>query len=181
MVEPPHRRQGSRQGSVPPDDRRYGSRPHSRAHSASSHNMSSSYRPESPDAVLIQYPDPEINTVPMPRAEGDQQEEGEGGEDPDKDLIPDPRLSMISFTSSIGDKQEQLEALQKALAETTRRAAEQERSLQDQLTARELDIDDIQAQLENTREMIATLRRDEKEWRSKEVNFIIFSSMKFAY
>ncbi|PVF95565.1 hypothetical protein CPB86DRAFT_776198 [Serendipita vermifera] len=173
MHMPPHRRQGSRQGSVPPDDRRYGSRPHSRAHSNSSHhNISSSYRPESPDAVLVQYPDPEVNTVPMPRAEGETQEEGDGVEDQDRDLIPDPRLSMISFTSSIGDKQEQLEALQKALAETTRRAAEQERSLQEQLTARELDIDDIQAQLENTREMIATLRRDEKEWRSKERHYV---------
>jgi len=105
----------------------------------------------------------------MPSAE--QQTEGEENtEGQESDLIPDPRLSIISFTSSTGESTEQTEALRKALAEMTRRAAEQERSLQEQLAARELDIEDIQAQLENTRDMISMLKKDEKEWRSKEVS-----------
>jgi hypothetical protein len=161
MVTPPHHRQGS--------DRGYHSRPHSRSHSSLGNGMSASYRSESPDAVLVQYSPPRPNSVPMPAGEG-QTEGEEATEGQESDLVPDPRLSMISFTSSTGDSVEQTEALRKALAEMTRRAAEQERTLQEQLAARELDIEDIQAQLENTRDLISMLKKDEKEWRSKEVS-----------
>jgi septal ring factor EnvC (AmiA/AmiB activator) len=161
MVTPPHHRQGS--------DRGYHSRPHSRSHSSLGNGMSASYRSESPDAVLVQYSPPRPNSVPMPAGEG-QTEGEEATEGQESDLVPDPRLSMVSFTSSTGDSAEQTEALRKALAEMTRRAAEQERSLQEQLGARELDIEDIQAQLENTRDLISMLKKDEKEWRSKEVS-----------
>jgi hypothetical protein len=117
--------------------------------------------------MVINYsPSKEINTIPIP-TDGEPQDEGQEGDE--ADLIPDPRLSLISFTSSIGDSTEQTEALRKALADMTRRSVEQEKALQEQLAARELDIEDIQAQLENTRDMISTLKRDEKEWRSKEV------------
>lgn len=120
--------------------------------------------------MLVGYsPSKEINTIPIPTDGEPQDEEAQEGEEVDPDLIPDPRLSLISFTSSIGDSAEQTEALRKALADMTRRSVEQEKALQEQLAARELDIEDIQAQLENTRDMISTLKRDEKEWRSKEV------------
>jgi hypothetical protein len=110
----------------------------------------------------------------MPDGENEGQEGEDGADGQDKDLIPDPRLSLISFTSSTGDSVEQIESLRKALAEVTKRAADAEKHLQDQLSARELDLEDVQAQLENTREMINTLRKDEKEWRSKEVSRRVF-------
>jgi flagellar motility protein MotE (MotC chaperone) len=110
----------------------------------------------------------------MADGENGGQEGEDGAEGQEKDLIPDPRLSLISFTSSTGDSVEQLESLRKALAEVTKRAADAEKHLQDQLSARELDLEDVQAQLENTREMINTLRKDEKEWRSKEVSRRVF-------
>lgn len=162
MVTPPHHRQGSERG--------YHSRPHSRSHSSLGNGMGASYRSESPDAVLVQYSPPRTNSVPIPGANYDQQEGEEAAEGQEEGLVPNPRLSMISFTSSTGDSAEQTEALRKALAEVTRRAAEQERSLQEQLAARELDIEDIQAQLENSRDMVAMLKKDEKEWRTKEVS-----------
>ncbi|KIM20109.1 hypothetical protein M408DRAFT_334134 [Serendipita vermifera MAFF 305830] len=164
MVTPPHHRQGS--------DRGYHSRPHSRSHSSMGNAMGASYRSESPDAVLVQYSPPSTNSVPLPGVDYEQQEGEEAGEGQEDGLVPDPRLSMISFTSSTGDSVEQTEALRKALAEMTRRAAEQERSLQEQLAARELDIEDIQAQLDNSRDMVAMLKKDEKEWRSKERHYV---------
>ncbi|KAG8813520.1 hypothetical protein FRC17_001541 [Serendipita sp. 399] len=164
----------SRQGSVS-GDRGYHSRPHSRSHSSAGGYAygggPSSHRSESPDAMLVQYSPLMVNSIPIPTTDtGNPADEPEGDDDPD--LIPNPRLSLLSFTSSVGDAEEQREALQKTLAEVTRRAVETERSLQDQLTAREADIDDIQSQLDNARELIAILRKEEKEWRTKERNFV---------
>ncbi|CAG7849354.1 SubName: Full=Uncharacterized protein {ECO:0000313/EMBL:CCA78069.1} [Serendipita indica DSM 11827] len=165
MFRPP-----SRQGSSGMD--RY-SRPHSRSHSSLGKGGSSSHRSESPDAMLVQYSPPRKNSIPIPGMGDDDDQEGDGQEgDDEAHLVPDPRLSLISFTSSVGDSEDQREALQKALAEITRRAADTERNLQEQLLAREADIDDIQKQLENTRETISILRKDEKEWRRHYVSQI---------
>lgn len=156
------------------------SRPHSRSHS--SLDKGGSHRSESPDAMLVQYSPPRKNSIPIPGMGGDDQEEGDGQEGEDEaHLVPNPRFSLASFTSSNGDTEEQRETLQKALAEVTRRANDTERNLQEQLMAREADIDDIQKQLENTRETISILRKDEKEWRVKEVRcvseFVAFTFM----
>ncbi|KAG8849946.1 hypothetical protein FRB91_009475 [Serendipita sp. 411] len=166
-------RPSSRQSSVG-GDRGYNSRPHSRSHSSAGRYGygPDSHRSESPDAMLVQYSPPMVNSVPLPTGDMDNPEGDEQEGDDDPDLIQNPRLSLLSFTSSIGDADDQREALQKALAEVTRRAAETERSLQEQLGARELDIDDIQSQLDHARELIASLRKEEKEWRTKERNFV---------
>lgn len=165
MVTPPHH-----QGSISFDHRGRHSRPPSRSGSSTGFApFGSSHRSESPDAVLVQYSPPKRNSIPMPTSQDGEHEGEEEEEGQESDLVPNPRLSMISFASSTGDSVEQMENLRKALAEVTKRAADSEKHLQEQLSAREMDLEDVQAQMENTRDLVNNLRKDEKEWRSKEV------------
>lgn len=162
MVTPP-----KRQGSVPPE--RGGL--HSRSHSSLDFRIPSNgfRRSPSPDAALFdRFSPPEDSSMPTIGKQSPTPGDDESL-DEDPNLVHDQRISIASFTSSKTDATEQLDVLRKSLAEVQRRGLEKERLLQEQLSARELDIEDIQHQLENTREMINTLKRDEKEWRSKEV------------
>lgn len=92
------------------------------------------------------------------------------GEDDDEEneinLVPE-RLSLASLASLTQD--ERFEALQKSYQELQRKSAESERSLQEMLVSREQDIEDLQLRLEDSKEQFAMLKRDEKEWRNKEV------------
>jgi predicted RNase H-like nuclease (RuvC/YqgF family) len=104
-----------------------------------------------------------ISSLPMPRT---SDEDDEDDEDEVLGLVMD-RSAASSVISM--EPNERLEILQKANHELSKKLIENERTLQNKLNDHELELEEMEQKLEETRAELTAAKREEKELRGKEV------------
>ncbi|KDN50628.1 hypothetical protein RSAG8_01126, partial [Rhizoctonia solani AG-8 WAC10335] len=89
-------------------------------------------------------------------------------EDTDDDESTHRYVRQALSSDASLEPQDVVEALQRANAELSRKAAESERRMQNRLAERETEIAELEAQLDDLKSELSASRRDEKELRIKE-------------
>lgn len=104
----------------------------------------------------------------MPHAEDSDSD----GEDSALGLVMD--RSTTSSTVSM-EPMDRLDVLQRANTELSKKLMDAERTLQNKLAAHESELEDMQGRLDELEAELVSTKREEKELRTKEVNFYVFS------
>ena len=115
-----------------------------------------------------------ISSLPMPTTHSSDSDEDSDDETHrlSMGLIMDHDRSIASSIVSFAP-QDRVEALQKNNQDLARRLMEAERTLQNRLADHEVEIEEMQAKLDEIKSELMATKREEKELRSKEVRFII--------
>lgn len=82
--------------------------------------------------------------------------------------------STTSSTVSM-EPMDRLDVLQRANTELSKKLMDAERTLQNKLAAHESELEDMQGRLDELEAELVSTKREEKELRTKEVNFYVFS------
>lgn len=115
-----------------------------------------------------------ISSLPMPTPQ-DSDSDSDGDDETHRlsmGLIMDHDRSIASSIVSLAP-QDRVEALQKNNQDLARRLMEAERTLQNRLADHEVEIEEMQAKLDEIKSELTATKREEKELRSKEVGLII--------
>lgn len=115
-----------------------------------------------------------ISSLPMPKPHNSDSDSGDDDSDSDTrrlslGLILDHERTINSSIGSLAP-QDRVEALQKNNQELSRRLVDAERTLQNRLADHEVEIEEMQAKLDELKSELTATKREEKELRNKEVS-----------
>ena len=96
--------------------------------------------------------------------------DSDSGSDNERDASLVLERNVVSSTASL-EPLERLEALQRRNTDLGRKLMEAERTLQNRLADHESELEEMQGKLEEMRSELSATKREEKELRSKEVNY----------
>lgn len=111
-----------------------------------------------------------ISSLVMPHAEDSDSD----GEDSALGLVMDRSTSSSTVSMEPMDR---LDVLQRANTELSKKLMDAERTLQNKLAAHESELEDMQGRLDELEAELVSTKREEKELRTKEVDFYLLSML----